>query len=88
MIITNKRVILRVDFNVPITDGIISDCSRITAAIPTILDLLSSDNTIILLSHLGRPTPGQYDEKYSLKIVSKKLAELLKQPVVLRKILI
>jgi phosphoglycerate kinase len=65
---SSKVVFLRVDFNVPIINGIISDTKRIDDVIPTILHLIKNRNKIILVSHFGRPN-GQFNEKYSLKIV-------------------
>jgi len=71
-----KRVLIRVDFNVPIQDGKITNPARIVAALPTIKYALDNDaKAVILMSHLGRPD-GKVVEKYSLKIVS---AELSKQ---------
>ncbi len=56
--VNGKRVLVRVDFNVPIQDGKISDETRITAALPTLLDLIHRNAKIILITHLGRPTVG------------------------------
>jgi len=73
--VTGKRVIVRCDFNVPMENGIITDESRIAAAIPTIDYLAEKGAKIILMSHLGRPD-GQPDMKYSLRPVADKLTEL------------
>jgi phosphoglycerate kinase len=77
----DKRVLMRVDFNVPMDkEGNITDDVRITAAIPTIQFISGQGARLILMSHLGRPD-GQRDDKYSLKTVAVHLAELLKQDV-------
>ena len=65
--IDNKKVIVRLDFNVPIKDGVIVDTKRINAAIPTIQYLLDHNASIILLSHLGRIKT--YDDIVSQKII-------------------
>ena len=75
--IKNKKVILRVDFNVPISDGKIMDLKRIEAALPTIQYILDQGASIILLSHLGRIKKEEDLKTKSLAIVAKKLAELL-----------
>jgi len=77
----NKRVLLREDLNVPIENGKITNDMRIIAALPTIKKLLAANAAVILLAHLDRPTEGQYEEKYSLKLVADHLATLLGQPV-------
>ena len=76
-----KRVLMRVDFNVPIgSDGSIADDSRIIAALPSIEYILDHDASLFLMSHLGRPD-GKPNSKYSLLPVAKRLEELLKKPV-------
>jgi len=76
----NKRVLVRVDFNVPLDeDGNVSDESRIIAAIPTINYVLSKNGIVILLSHLGRPKGN--DKAFSLLPVAKKLSKLLQRRV-------
>lgn len=72
----DKSVLVRVDFNVPVIDGKITDDNRIVEALPTINYLLEKGGKVILMSHLGRPE-GKPDKKYSLKVVSQRLQELL-----------
>ena len=72
----DKKVLVRVDFNVPVIDGKITDDNRIVEALPTINYLLEKGGKVILMSHLGRPE-GKPDKKYSLKVVSQRLQELL-----------
>ena len=76
-----KRVLIREDLNVPVTDGVITSDVRIRAAVPTIKAALDSGAAVMLMSHLGRPTEGSPEEKYSLAPVAKRLAELLDTPV-------
>lgn len=72
----DKTVLVRVDFNVPVIDGKITDDNRVVEAIPTINYLLEKGAKVVLMSHLGRPE-GKPDKKYSLKVVSQRLQELL-----------
>lgn len=79
--LADKRVLIREDLNVPVTDGVITSDVRIRAAVPTIKAALDSGAAVMLMSHLGRPTEGSPEEKYSLAPVAKRLAELLGTPV-------
>ena len=78
----DKKVLVRVDFNVPVIDGKITDDNRIVEALPTIKYLLEKGASVILMSHLGRPE-GKVNSKYSLKVVAKRLAELLPETKVI-----
>lgn len=81
--LTGKRVLIREDLNVPIKDGIITSDKRIQAALPTIELALKKGAAVIVLSHLGRPMEGQFDERYSLQPVADYLSESLSKPVTL-----
>ena len=79
--VAGKRVLVRVDFNVPMKEGKITNDKRIVAALPTIKKLIADGGKVILCSHLGKPKNGP-EEKFSLAPVAVRLSELLGQPVV------
>ena len=70
--VSGKRVLVRCDFNVPLSDGVITDENRIMGALPTIKYLIENGAKVILCSHLGKPK-GEYLEKFSLKPVATRL---------------
>ena len=72
-----KRVLIREDLNVPLTDGKVTSDTRIRAALPTIQHALDKGAKVMVMSHLGRPKEGEYDEALSLTPVAKRLSELL-----------
>src|SRR2546429_1444264 len=80
-----KRVLVRVDFNVPIQNGKIADDTRIRAAVPGIREALAQRARLMLVSHLGRPTEGEFSEKESLAPVARHLSGLLGEDVPLRR---
>ncbi len=75
--LSGKRVLIRQDLNVPIKNGIVSSDKRIKASLPTIELALKQGAKVILMSHLGRPTEGQYEDQFSLQPVANRLSELL-----------
>jgi len=75
-----KRVFIRVDFNVPLKDGVVTDDTRIRETLPTLRLAIQKGGVLVLASHLGRPKGGP-DPKYSLRPAAKKLEELLGKPV-------
>ncbi|GGN20167.1 MULTISPECIES: phosphoglycerate kinase [Marinomonas] len=83
--LTNKRVLIREDLNVPVKDGKVTSDARIRAALPTIKLALAAGAKVMVMSHLGRPTEGQYEEAFSLQPVATHLSDLLGQDVPLVK---
>ena len=79
--VKDKNVLVRVDFNVPIKDGVIGDDNRIVAALPTIKYIIENGGKAILLSHLGRIKSDEDKKSLSLAPVAKRLSELLEKPV-------
>jgi len=79
--VASKRVLVRVDFNVPLDNGQITDDRRIRGALPTIKSIIDRGGRAILMSHLGRPSGNGYEAAASLEAIAKRLAELLDQPV-------
>jgi phosphoglycerate kinase len=80
--VAGKRVLMRVDFNVPIKNGAISDDTRITGALPSINFVLEKGGSLVLMSHLGRPKGAGYEAEFSLKPVAAHLAKLTGRPVI------
>ena len=76
-----KRVVMRVDFNVPIKEGVIKDDTRIKGALPSIKYVLDNGGSLVLMSHLGRPAEKGYEADFSLKPVAEYLAKMLGKPV-------
>src|ERR1044071_9272732 len=83
--LAGKRVLIREDFNVPMKDGRIADDTRIRAALPGIRLALERRARLMLVSHLGRPKEGVFDEAESLAPVSRRLSALLEREVPLKR---
>lgn len=80
-----KRALVRVDFNVPVKDGVVTDDTRIQKALPTINKLVDEGARVVLMSHLGRPSGEGFEEAYSLMPAAKRLQELIGRDVKLAK---
>ncbi|HMD75354.1 MAG TPA: phosphoglycerate kinase [Steroidobacteraceae bacterium] len=83
--LAGKRVLIREDFNVPVSAGVVTSDARIRAALPTIRAALDVKARVLVMSHLGRPEEGQFSEEFSLAPVAKRLADLLGVPVALKR---
>jgi phosphoglycerate kinase len=81
--LAGKRVLIRQDLNVPIKDGQVSSDKRIRASLPTIEQCVKAGAKVMIMSHLGRPTEGEYEEQFSLRPVAERLSSLLGQKVTL-----
>lgn len=79
--LAGKRVLIREDLNVPVKDGAVTSDARIRAALPTIQAALNAGAAVMVMSHLGRPTEGEYNSEYSLAPVARHMASLLGQDV-------
>jgi len=79
--LAGKRVLIRQDLNVPVKDGKVTSDLRIQASVPTIKKALEAGAAVMIMSHLGRPVEGEFDQSASLKPVAERLAELLGTPV-------
>jgi phosphoglycerate kinase len=83
--LAGKRVLIRQDLNVPLKEGVVADDTRIRASLPTIKQASEAGAKVMLISHLGRPSEGVYDEKFTLAPVASHLSTLLEQEVRLQK---
>jgi len=83
--LAGKRVLIREDLNVPVKNGKVTSDARIQASLPTIEFALNAGAAVMLMSHIGRPTEGEYNPEYSLQPVAEHLATLLNKPVRLEK---
>ena len=79
--LSGKRVLIRADLNVPVRNGVVTSDTRIRATVPTISGAVEQGASVVVMSHLGRPSEGHFDPEVSLAPVAKRLAELLKMPV-------
>lgn len=81
MVLQDKRVLIREDLNVPLEDGRITSDARIRAALPTLQAALDGGASVLVMSHLGRPTEGEFAEQFSLAPIAVRLGELLQRDV-------
>lgn len=79
--LAGKRLLIRQDLNVPLKDGVVADGTRIRASLPTIKAAVKAGAKVMIMSHLGRPTEGEYEHRYSLAPVANYLSALLEKPV-------
>jgi phosphoglycerate kinase len=79
--VSGKRVLMRVDFNVPLKNGEVTDDLRIRMAVPSIKSVLDRGGRLVLMSHLGRPSGAGFEAEFSLEPCAKRLSELLGKPV-------
>ena len=79
--LSNKNVVVRLDLNVPIQDKQIIDSTRIISSVPTIKYLVDKNCKVLLISHLGRPEEGKFDQDFSMSPVAKKLSEILNHEI-------
>src|SRR6202162_6645720 len=86
--LAGKRVLIREDLNVPVKDGVVTSDARIRAALPTIQAALTAKAHVLVMSHLGRPEEGKYDEEFSLAPIARRLTQLLGVPVALKRDLV
>jgi phosphoglycerate kinase len=78
--LAGRRVLVRVDYNVPMKDGAVMDATRLEESLPTLRELIAAGARVLLASHCGRPK-GEPNPKYTLRPVAARLAELLGRPV-------
>lgn len=83
--LSGKRVLIRQDLNVPVKDGKVTSDLRIQASVPTIEKALAAGAAVMVMSHLGRPVEGEFNQEFSLKPVAEQLSHLLGKPVRLEK---
>ena len=83
--LSGKRVLIREDLNVPVKNGKVTSDIRIRASVPTIKAAMEAGGRVMVMSHLGRPTEGEYAEEFSMQPVAERLGELLGKPVTLVK---
>ena len=73
--LSQKHVLIREDLNVPVKNGVITSDARINAALPTIKQAIDQGAVVILMSHLGRPTEGQFEDQFSLQLVADSISQ-------------